>query len=220
MGKPLKIYTGQRFGMLTVVREVDRYNLPSGQKVRRFLFKCDCGNMHEAFLLHVVRGRITSCGCVGNIRGGESNTRIYKTWHTMMWRCNKHYFESQYYYDRGIRVSSEFLDYFYFKKWALENGYRDNLQMDRIDNSKGYSPENCHFVTSLINNANKRNTIIIEYNGVKTSLALLLHKKKLMGHYVTIRMRIARGWNAQRAVDHPIRQGNYKVKQLTMKGKI
>lgn len=60
------------------------------------------------------------------------------------------------YGQRGIGVSTEFLDAKFFCKWALDNGYVEGLQLDRRDNSKGYCKENCRFVTGLVNQNNQR----------------------------------------------------------------
>jgi hypothetical protein len=208
----IKIKKGQRFNKLIVVKELDRYILPSGQKVRRLLLKCDCGNYKESNLSHVIRGRIKSCGCITKTRNGESNTKIYKTWHSMITRCKKNYFESHLYYDRGISVSINFQDFQYFKNWAINNNYKEGLQLDRINNNKGYSENNCRFVEPIINRNNSRNTFYVKYKNIDTSVSLLLIKKGIRNHYGAIYRRIKRGWDIEKAIDTPIRKGNYKTK--------
>ena len=58
-----------------------------------------------------------------------------------------------------------------FRKWALENGYQDNLSIDRIDNNKGYCPENCRWVDVKTQSNNKRSNIIIKYNEQEKTLS-------------------------------------------------
>lgn len=73
---------------------------------------------------------------------------------------------SKFYTKKGITVCDEWInDFSAFKKWAEENGYSDKLQIDRIDNNKGYSPSNCRFVTPKENCRNKSNNNLITYDG-------------------------------------------------------
>ena len=100
-------------------------------------------------------------------------------------RCyNPKYKGYKNYGGRGITVCAEWLStdrvyvaphitatkgFLAFKQWAISNGYKDNLTLDRIDNNKGYSPENCRWVTAKIQNNNRRNNLLITYKGqVKT----------------------------------------------------
>lgn len=103
-----------------------------------------------------------SCGCKVAKYNGEGKTNIYNVWLHMIHRCYKP--KSKYYHNyggRGIFVCDEWnKSFFNFKKWALSNGYSEKLQIDRRNNDKGYSPENCRFVTHRANNRNKRTTIL------------------------------------------------------------
>lgn len=100
-------------------------------------------------------------------RHGESNTRLYRIWQDMKSRCynsgDKVY---KHYGDRGICVCDNWkFSYISFKNWAMENGYRDNLTIDRIDVNGNYEPSNCRWVDRSIQSANRRNTIFIKLNG-------------------------------------------------------
>lgn len=201
----------KKIGKLTVIREVDKLILPSGQKNRAFLCKCDCGNEKIVRLVHLNHKRILSCGCSKNTRNGRGNTRLCKIWRAMNYRCGKGYTDKHLYFDKGITVCDEWeYNYFAFENWSLSNGYEKTLQIDRRDNSKGYSPDNCRWVTSQINCNNRDVTTYVNYNGSKVSLKILLKELNKSDSYYTIRGRINRGWEHQRAIDIPVKDGNYK----------
>ena len=90
---------------------------------------------------------------------GMHNTRLYRIHKSMMERCghsgHRHKW-AMYYEDRGIKVCEEWRSREVFFQWALTNGYADDLELDRIDNYKGYSPDNCRWVTHLVNMRNRR----------------------------------------------------------------
>lgn len=123
------------------------------------LFKCDfCFREVE----RSYKSKETkSCGCShGLLRHGEkkNHTKLYYVWKEMRWRChhsqNKSY---KYYGGRGVHVCDEWrYDYSNFRRWALINGYKEGLTIDRIDNYSGYHPNNCRWVTQSVNNKNKR----------------------------------------------------------------
>lgn len=70
----------------------------------------------------------------------------------MKQRCNKPNLPSApWYYDKGIKVCDEWLIYSNFEKWALNNGYSDNLTIDRIDSNGNYEPNNCQWITRADN---------------------------------------------------------------------
>ena len=77
------------------------------------------------------------------------------------------------YQDRGITVCDEWLVFESFRDWALSHGYKEGFQIDRIDNDKGYCPENCRWVSPKENTNNRRNTIRLEDG---TSLAMFCFK--------------------------------------------
>lgn len=92
---------------------------------------------------------------------------------------------------RGIKVCDEWLIPDNFFSWALENGYNDNLQIDRIDNNGNYEPSNCRWVTVKENCRNRRSNIIVEYKGENMSLIEL---SEIVGiKYSTLRERYVKG---------------------------
>lgn len=99
---------------------------------------------------------------------GCTNTRLFSIWYGMKKRCyNKNMRIYMNYGGRGIDMCSEWRESFLaFKTWADTNGYRDNLTLDRIDNNKGYSPENCRWLTIKEQQSNRRNNHWVTYRGV------------------------------------------------------
>ena len=103
---------------------------------------------------------------------GMTKTRIYKMWQNMKSRCNCPS-ASKYniYGGRGIKVCDEWQhDFMAFYTWAVKNGYRDDLTIDRIDGNGNYCPENCRFATYAEQNNHLSTTVFLTYNGETHSL--------------------------------------------------
>lgn len=205
----LTIKRGFKFNMLTVLCEIEPAILPSGQKNRVFRCKCDCGNEKDVRLAHLTHNKIKSCGCLIP-QHGYSKSKLYNTWRGMLNRTrNKTYIDSHRYLERGISVCKEWEKFTVFKKWALSNGFKDGLQIDRIDNNGDYTPDNCRFVTQFENMNNREVTTMVVYENKEQPLLPLLRDIGKIDNSPAIRGRLRRGWDHEKAINTPIRQGNY-----------
>ena len=207
---------GEKIGHFTYISEAETIVLPSGQKPRRINCKCTCGNIINSILSHVSHNKTKTCGqCKkSKLEKNEHKSSLYNSWRGMKNRCKPSYFQKQYYYDKGISVCKEWGMYSNFKKWAISNGHIDGLQIDRIDNSLGYYPNNCRFVTQEYNLSNRDVTYKVIYNDKLIPFMTLLRYKNIpKNHYPTIYIRIRRGWSIEKAIDTPIKNGNYKTKR-------
>jgi hypothetical protein len=154
--------TGRRFGRLTVLHRTGGGD--DGQA--RWRCACDCGGIHEVAGRDLRCGDTTSCGCRkrdGSIRRthGGYGSRLWRIWSSMKVRCNNSRSRSyRYYGGRGITICPEWLsDFAAFRDWALANGYRDDLTIDRWPDRDGnYEPDNCRWATSKQQRHNRRDS--------------------------------------------------------------
>jgi hypothetical protein len=135
---------------------------------------------------------------------GKTGSKIHEVWKEMHRRCKGSYPKTKSYKEKGISVCKEWTSAAEFIEWAGNNGYTQGLQLDRIKNNEGYSPENCRFVTPQVNANNRDNTVYLTY---KNETKNLLDWQKVTGiKRQTIRTRINRGW----AVEKALTQSTYK----------
>lgn len=200
MGR-VKDITGQKFDRLTVIK----YLYTSKYHKAVWLCKCDCGNFYKANTGNLTSGNTKSCGCLvkeGNNKShGKTNTKLYNVWCAMKQRC---YYENDKRYKnyggRGIAVCSEWLnDFMAFYKWSIDNGYRDNLTIDRIDVDGNYEPNNCRWITMKQQLRNTTRNRYYTINSVTMCLKDWCEKYNL--NYMKVYNRLKRGWNIERALE-------------------
>lgn len=194
MGKKVEMI-GRRFGRWEVLREAEvRYK----NGAICYHCRCDCGTERIVNGERLRNGDSTSCGCYNReiITKPDAvyKERLYHVWNSMKNRCrcakDKAY---KNYGGRGIRVCDEWMhDYKAFKEWAYSHGYTDGLWLDRIDNNRDYSPENCRWATTKEQARNKRTTVLVEYNGQTMCIADAAEDSGI--NVATIRRRMELGW--------------------------
>ena len=194
MGRKAIDLTGQRFGKLTVIEKAETLN-----KNARFKCRCDCGNEMIVESQKLRNGKTNSCGCLrieaikkANTTHGQTKTRLYRIWHSMKSRCNYDFKGSERYYGKGIKVCEDWENSFEsFRDWAMDNGYTDDLTIDRIDSDGNYEPSNCRWAGKLTQDNNRSSNKKIEING---ELHTIAEWSRISGvKYETIRSRLSRG---------------------------
>jgi len=158
---------GEKFGRLTV------FGFAGFDKRGQRIWNCRCADGNEVLVTSgsLISGNTASCGCLKIDRTKESRTthglstsRDYFVWHGMLRRCTdpkcKNFAE---YGARGITVCDRWLD---FENFIADMGRKlPGMTLDRVDNSSGYSPDNCQWVTRAVQNRNKRTNRLVTHNG-------------------------------------------------------
>lgn len=196
-----KDLTGQTFDRLTVIK-LSR-DVKTGNRYRKYwLCKCECGNTKEVRTDSLTSGNVRSCGCikkeqdrenlVKNHRHKMSGKRLYSIWQKMKDRCyNPNVRSYKDYGARGIKICDEWIVPDNFFQWALSNGYREDLTIDRIEVNGNYGPSNCKWSTAKEQARNRRSNIEVEYQGKKMTLIEAAEKSNIS--YKVLNARYRRG---------------------------
>ncbi len=198
--------TNQRFGRLVAIKPVEAIS----KSKFKWLCRCDCGNTAIVLNYNLVNGHTLSCGCLQRSKAKESatthnmhGTRLYRIWAHMKERCtNPNTRNYNGYGGRGITLCEEWLKFEPFAKWALENGYSENLTIERINNDKGYSPENCRWATPFEQASNKRSNHTFTIDGITDTMTNLARKFNIKP--TTVFDRLHKGWSEYEALTVPI----------------
>ena len=221
MGKKLEIKAGDKFGKWTVLEETEPYVAPCGKKYRRFKCRCECGQAKDLLLQDLVSGKQKSCGCLRRERCIERSTKhglcseykeLYTAINDAIKRCTNPNCKSYKHYGaRGIKVCSEWMnDKRAFIVWALANGWKKGLDLDREDNDGDYTPTNCRFVERHVNINNRRCT---RTSNTGNSLAELYRAAESPSvSYSCFSHRVEDGWDIQTALHKVARKLRRGVK--------
>lgn len=171
---------GKIYGQIQVLEEVEPILYPNGWiYMRQYRCKClNCGREVVKRWCNIDRDDAPACGCLQNTNTGHNrkyfpkNNKLLKRWQGMRQRCyNSNADSYDDYGGRGITICDEWLDdYTAFEDWALDNGYDDELSIDRINVNGNYEPTNCRWADQHTQSTNKRNTVYIDYMGEPTLL--------------------------------------------------
>lgn len=206
--------SGQYFGYWKVIER--SASTKAGDST--WLCECKCGTKKIVLGKGLRTGKSRSCGCMKKEElrerrfvHGKHETRLYRIWHHMILRItNENEKSYKYYGGRGITVCKEWSESFVeFEKWAIENGYAENLTIDRIDNNKGYSPDNCRWATRKEQSNNTRRNYYLTYQGETKTISEWAKKTGISKG--TLRRRIVElGWSAEKALTTKVRVQNKK----------
>ena len=168
-------------------------------KHRYFNVKCSCDNIFTSSFTLILKGRTKTCFQCRNKTHSMSHTRLYKIYDDMKKRCyNTNCANYKFYGLKGVNVCEEWLKSpQLFLDWALANGYKDNLTIDRIDSFKNYEPSNCRFISKSEQLYNLRNLTTNKsgYKGISWSrkekrwLAIISinNKSKRIGSFTVVK---------------------------------
>lgn len=207
--------TGQVFGRLTVVQEAGIDT--RGEKL--WMCECECGGIVNVLSSNLRTGHTKSCGCLkyegSNTKHGMYNTPEHKAWTNMLNRCyNKNNIHYDRYGGRGITVCDRWhkFDNFYHDMRDKPEG----MTLERIDNDKGYSPDNCRWASVKEQANNRKTNVYITYNGRTQTISEW--ESELGFKHGTLWMRVNKyGWSEKKAIETPV--GSFRREPVTVFGK-
>lgn len=214
----VKDITGKKFHRLTAIKRVGSNK--EGRAI--WLCKCDCGKEIVVSGVLLRNGAVKSCGCLqleklakAVKKHGLTNHRLYNIYTHIKQRCNNPNCKQYIWYGaKGIKIYSEWNKNFEtFYEWSINNGYQDDLTIDRIDVNGNYEPANCRWVDMKVQQNNRGNNHNVTINGVKHTLSEWARINNISIH--TIRNRLARKWSDIEAVSTPINRRRLKINANT-----
>ncbi len=208
-----KLQVGAVFFRWTIVGSPTRRFSPKGKPRAVYPCRCECGTTKEVAAGRLLRSLTMSCGCIALERASaktsthrETRTPLWKTWRNMRDRCNPSRCLKRY-GGRGIRVCDEWMSsYEAFRDWALANGYRDDLTIERKDINGNYEPENCTWITSYEQSLNRSTTKWITAFGERKPLASWVRDERCVVSGPLLSYRMRHGVDPETAMSTPPRK--------------
>ena len=196
-----KDLTGMTFGRLTVEGIDHKQPIKPHGSIIYWRCRCTCGKECVVTSSALNCGATKSCGCLNlekiierDTTHGMSRTNINQTWRDIKQRCyNPKCKIYPRYGGRGIKICPQWHDFqtFYNDVSQMENFNRAGYTLDRINVNGDYSPENCRWATRKEQARNRRNNVLVEYEGVEMTLAEAAEKSGI--NYSTLQSRYKRG---------------------------
>jgi len=196
--------TGQVFGTIKVL------GFAGKSKHGQNTWNCICVQCKQEFIKST--GNIKQNGCIScsKKKHGNSHTSLYNHWRTIKRRCQDQNYKN--YCGRGISIYDEWNNFEVFKEWALENGYKDGLEIDRIDFNGDYTPKNCRWVTEREQQNNRRNNINYIIDGEKHTITEWARVFRI--NINTVKKRIKLGWGIKDALTMDIDKNKGKTSRI------
>lgn len=205
---------GQKFGKLTVLKFIgnDKYNNRIWECI------CECGNITKVNSCSLRSNNTKSCGCLIKEVSSKiglnnkkdfimSQTKIYRIWDGICQRClNPKTIKYKNYGGRGIKICDEWLnDSQVFYDWAINNGYKEGLSIERVDNNGNYEPNNCKWATVKEQNNNTRHNVLIAFEGKVQNIEQWAYEKGI--NHKTLWARVRKyGWSVEKALTKSVNQ--------------
>lgn len=205
-------FIGEKNNYLTVI------GIDTSTRVKKFICRCDCGNIKNIKPTYWYRGTVKSCGCKRiellsqqehkhecKLEHNTDLDRIRRIYNGMKQRCyNPNGTKYKDYGGRGIKICDEWLnDRQKFEQWSLSHGYENGLTIDRIDVNGNYEPSNCRWITNSEQQRNKRLPKGgVEFKGEKYTLKELCERYNTSDAFVRYRMKIL-GMTLEEALETP-----------------
>lgn len=198
MGR-VSVQSGDKYGRLTVVAELPVV-IKNSRYIRVFQCQCECGTLTEVRLYNLRNGGVVSCGCAHfKYKNGEYKSATYRSWDMMKQRCTNPRDPAYHNYGgRGIEVCERWL---HFQNFLMDMGERPSLKhsIDRYPDANGpYAPGNCRWATRGQQNRNRRNNVLLTFNGETKCAAdwadsIGMHRRTLLS-------RLLRGYSTEEAL--------------------
>ena len=210
---------GQRFERLEVID-----SLPPKKGSTIWMCVCDCGALTDTYATALVCGLTRSCGClrreVTSLRRkshGKAGSKVYRAWCDIWQRTTNPKRDNHYLYGaRCLKVCARWKSFDLFFEDMGEPPSTEH-SLDRIDNYKGYSPNNCRWADRLEQARNRRDNVILRFRGEDLKVHELTRVSGVSGR--NIRQRISTyGWSVERAVTEPIQSPKEKLMTTAKKG--
>lgn len=203
------INLGDKFGKFTVVSNEGQIKKESSNHYY-YKVRCECGAEE------IVRGsllknnkkimcRLCYAKNSKTYKHGKTNTRLFNIWQSMRDRCNCETSQAyKWYGGRGIKICNEWNnDFMTFYNWSINNGYSNDLSIDRIDVNGNYEPSNCRWADKITQANNRRKNRLITYNGETHTLAEWGRITGLNDYNLDNRIN-KYGWSIEKALTTPL----------------